>query len=114
MFDASGKDYGADFTATLELTGMHLDSPEQVKLCRGVRPKIDAPVGTVVKIQIGAAMLPDQQPTWQLPVSFTVGTDIEAHAFATGRFLALRMFTTANQPWRVRSCGMDVVAQGGY
>ena len=114
MFDATGKDFGADFTATIERTGMHFDAPETVKLCRGVRPKIDAPMGTPVYIQIGAAMLPDQAPTWQLPSTFTVGTDIEANAFASGRFLSLRMYTTANQPWRVRSCQMDIIPQGAY
>ncbi len=114
MFDVTGKDFGADFTATIERTGMHFESPETVKLCRGVRPKIDAPMGTPVYIQVGAAMLPDQAPTWQLPVTFTVGTDIEVHSFASGRFLSLRMFTTANQAWRVRSVQLDVVRQGIY
>lgn len=114
MFDSTGQDYGADFTATLERIGMHFDAPETVKLCRAVRPKIDAPAGTVVYIQIGAAMLPDSAPAWQSATTFTVGTDIEAHAFASGMFLALRMYTTANQPWRVRSCQLDVIEQGGY
>jgi hypothetical protein len=114
MFDSTQKDFGASFTATMERTGMHFDSPETVKLCRGVRPKIDAAAGAVVQIQIGAAMVPDAAPTWQSAVNFTVGTDIEAHSFASGRFLSLRMFTTGNMPWRVRSLQMDVVAQGGY
>jgi hypothetical protein len=114
MFDATGKDYGTDFTATLERTGLHFDSPEVVKLCRGVRPKIDAPAGTVVYVQIGAAMLPDQAPVWQTAQPYTVGSSIETHGFACGRFLALRMFTTASAPWRVRSCQLDVVPQGGY
>ncbi len=114
MFDATGKDFDADFTATIERTGMHFDSPETVKLCRGVRPKIDAPNGTVVYVQIGAAMLPDQAPTWQSASTFTVGSDIEAHAFASGRFLSLRIYTTMNQPWRIRSCQMDIVSQGAY
>jgi hypothetical protein len=114
MFDSTEQDHGSSFTATFERTGMHFDAPETVKLCRGVRPKIDAAAGTVVKVQIGAAMVPDVDPTWQTPVDFTVGTAIEANAFASGRFLALRMYTTADTPWRVRSVQMDVVPQGAY
>lgn len=114
MFDSTEQDHGASFTATLERTGMHFDSPEIIKLCRGVRPKINAASGTVVKIQIGAAMVPDADPAWQPAVDFTVGTDIEAPAFASGRFLSVRMFTTGDAPWRVRSAQMDVVPQGAY
>jgi hypothetical protein len=114
MFDSTEQDHGASFTATLDRTGMHFDAPETVKLCRGVRPKIDAAQGTVIKVQIGAAMVPDGSPTWQTPMNFTVGTDIEAHSFASGRFLALRMYTTGDAPWRVRSVQMDIVPQGAY
>jgi hypothetical protein len=114
MFDLGSKDFGSDFTATLELNALHFGAPDRVKLCKAVRPKIDAPAGTTVYVQIGSAMLPDQSPTWQSAVSFVVGTDIEAHSFASGRFLSLRMFTTGNAPWRVRSCQLDIVPQGNY
>jgi hypothetical protein len=114
MFDATNKDFGANFVAMIERSGMHFDAPEQVKLCRGVRPKVDAPPGTVVKVQIGAAAVPDGAVTWQDAVDFIVGTDIEVHPFASGRFLALRMFTNTSKPWRVRSCQLDVVRQGAY
>lgn len=114
MFDSTEQDHGSSFTASFELTGLHFDAPESVKLCRGVRPKIDAPAGTVVKVQIGAAMVPDGSPTWQTAVDFTVGTDIEVHSFASGRFLALKFYTTADAPWRIRSAQMDVVSQGAY
>jgi hypothetical protein len=114
LFDSSEQDAGSSFTATYERVGMHFDAPTQVKLVRGVRPKIDAAQGTVVKVQIGAAMLPDQSPTWSDAVDFTVGTDIEAHSFASGRFISLRFYTTGDTHWRIRSCELDIVAQGGY
>jgi hypothetical protein len=114
MFDATGKDFGVDFTATMERTGLHFDAPTQVKLCRGVRPVIDGPMGATVYVQIGAAMFPDQAPVWQTASAFTIGTDIETFAFASGRFLSIRFYSTANLPWRIRSCQMDVIAQGGY
>jgi hypothetical protein len=114
MFDSTEQDNGASFTAQLERTGMHFDSPETVKMCRAVRPKIDAAAGTVVKVQLGAAMVPDASPTWQTAVDFTVGTDIAAYAIATGRFLSLRIYTTADTHWRVRSVQMDIVPMGSF
>jgi hypothetical protein len=114
MFDSSEQDSGSSFTATLEKIGLHFDQPEVVKLCRAVRPKIDAAAGTVVKVQIGSAMVPDADPTWQAAQDFTVGTDIEVHSFATGRFLSVRLYTTGDTFWRLRSLQMDVVPQGAY
>ena len=114
MYDSTELDNGSSFTATLERTGMHFDNPDVVKLFRGVRPKIDAANGTVVKVQIGAAMVPDSSPTWQTAQDFTVGTDVEVHSFTSGRYLSLRFYTTADTPWRVRSCSMDIVPQGAY
>jgi hypothetical protein len=114
MFDATGKDHGTDIAANLTLSGLHFNAPSQVKLVRGIRPKIDAATGTVVKVQIGAAMTPSSTPTWQTAVDFTVGTDIECHSFASGRFLALKLYTTSGLPWRIRSCELDIVTQGAY
>lgn len=112
MFDYTEQDYGSDFTGTIELTGIHFDAPETVKLMKALRPKIDAAAGTAVSVQFGAAMVPDVDPTWQTATTFTVGTDIAAHSFASGRFLAIRLYATS--PFRLRSLQADIVAQGGY
>jgi len=116
LYDSTEQDLGASFTATHERIAIHFDQPEVVKLCRGVRPKIDAAAGTVVYIQVGSSMVPDIAPTWSSAVPFTVGTDIEVNVFtpSAGRFLALRMYTTADTPWRVRSAQLDVVSMGAY
>jgi hypothetical protein len=113
LFDATEQDDGSDFTAMVELKGLHFDSPETMKLCRGVRPKFDADQGAVIKVQIGAAATPDAEPSWQPAVDFTVGTDIEAHSFASGRFHAVRFFTTDDTAWRLRSCQLDMVMDTG-
>ncbi len=114
MFDASSTDYGSAFTATAEWTGMHFDSPETVKLGRGVRPKIKAADGTVVYVQVGSAMVANGSITWSDAVTFTVGTDIEVNTFACGRFLALRYYTTGSATWRTRGGQMDIAPQGRY
>jgi hypothetical protein len=114
MFDSTEQDAGSDFTATWERTGMHFGSPERVKMIRAVQPRLNAAAGTVVKIQVGASMTPDVAPTWSAAVSFTVGTDTQANTFATGKYLALRIFTTAATAWRGRGVKLDVVPMGGW
>lgn len=114
MYDSTQQDHGASFTATLELTGLHFGSPDTVKLCRGARPKIDAAMGTVVYLQLGATNTPDGDPTWQAAQAFTVGVSREIFGFASGIFQALRIYSTGDAWWRVRSCELDLVKQGRY
>lgn len=112
MFDATEQDAGSDFTGSFEFTGWSVDSPETVKLVRGFRPKISGPMGATVFIQLGASMTPDVYPTWGASLPFTIGSSIEVHGFATGRFLAARMYSAS--PFRIRSAQMDIVPMGGY
>jgi hypothetical protein len=112
MFDASSKDSGVSFDSLIECSGMHFGSPMQRKLCRGARFGLEGAPGVVVYVQLGAADLPDQSPTWQAAVPYTIGTDIEVHSFASGRFLALRLYST--DYFRVKSGDLDVVPQGMY
>ena len=104
---------GASFRSRLQRTGMALGQPDRVKLVRSVRPRIDANTGTVVQIQVGGAMDAERSPTWSPPVTYTVGQSYEAHTFASGRFLALRILGDSGQ-WRLKSIDMDVVMKGRY
>lgn len=111
-FDVGGTDLGTPTESYLERTGMALGDPNQVKLIRGVRPRIDGIFGDVVNVQIGAAMTPDATPTWADAVPFTVGEDIKVDSIIQGRFLAIKFSST--RPWRMRSFDLDVVATGTY
>jgi hypothetical protein len=115
MFDFTEQDHGSSFAASIQRTGMHFDSPETMKWIRAVRPKVDAAAGTQISVRVGWADVPDEDPTWSSPVTFTVGTDIEVFPSAqAGRFLALELSTTGDAAWRTRSCQMDVVPMGAY
>lgn len=112
-FDVSAGDDGAtNITGSLERVGMTFDDPYTNKLVRAVYPRIDAPNGTVVTVQVGGSMNPDQAPTWSAPVSFTVGQSVKADSFASGRFLSIRL--SASAPWRMRSFDLDIVPSGAY
>lgn len=114
MFDSTELDHGSSFNASFERTGLHFDAPERMKLCRGVRPKIDSSAGAVIKIQVGTQMVPDGTVTWASAQDYTVGTSIETHSIVTGRFLAVKLYTTGNTWWRLRSLQMDIQPMGMY
>ena len=114
LADIGSSDFGTVITSTLERSGMHLDSPEKVKLCRAVYPIIDGTTGDTVQIEVGASMTANFAPTWSAPATFTIGNDQKVDCFATGRYLAVRL-THVNYPtWRIRSLGIDVQDQGYF
>ena len=112
-FDVGTSDNGvSQITGRLERTGMYFDDAAAVKLVRSIRPRIDAPSGAMVTVQVGAAMAPDAGPIWSKPVTFVAGKDFKADAFAQGRYLAIRL--SCSRPWRIRSLDLDIVPTGSY
>ncbi|MDQ5947318.1 MAG: hypothetical protein QG619_2750 [Pseudomonadota bacterium] len=106
--------HAEDYTSRIERKGLAFDAPDQVKLLRGITPRIDGTAGQTVYIQGGGAMDAEGNYTWSEPVPYVVGTTRKADLFATGRFLAYRIYSTTGMGWRVRSIDLDVQPMGGY
>ena len=75
-------------------------------------PRIDGTAGNTVYVQAGASMDVEGPYTWSDAVEYTVGTTRKADTFASGRFLAYRIYSASAFAWRVRSVDMDIVVQG--
>lgn len=114
-----GVDVGADFsgttfTARIERTGLSFDDTDSVKVCRAIFPRIEGTTGATVYIQAGGAMDVEGSYTWSDPVPYVIGSTYRADLFASGRFLAYRVYSTAPMSWRIKSLDMDVLAVGRY
>jgi hypothetical protein len=111
----SGNKYGeAIIPAQIERTGLVFGDTDTVKTWISMTPRIAAAAGTVVYIQFGGSMTTDVEPTWGTPIAFTVGTDFKAYGFATGRYLAYRIYSTGAQGWSVKSIDCDVKPMGKF
>jgi hypothetical protein len=114
LADVRGTFDGTPMTALLERSGMAFGDPSTVKCWKGIRPRIDAPAGTVVMIQLGGAMDAEQAPSFGDWIPYTVGSTYKADGFYTGRFLAYRIRSTSVQPWRIKSMDAEFVPMGKY
>lgn len=117
IFLADSTNYfnGSAVSAMLERTGLTFDDPDTDKLLKSITPRIQAPAGTVVNFQFGASNSSEVAPTWGTPVSYTVGqTPNKVFAFARGKYLAYRAYSTSVQPWVIKSMDMDVQAMGKW
>jgi len=114
MADTGANFNGATVTASLERIGLALDAPDIIKTVRSVVPRIEAPAGTVLSIEVGGAMDAETLPVWSPAVPYIVGTTRKADAFATGRFLSVRITGTGAQAWRMKSYDLDVISRGRF
>jgi hypothetical protein len=111
----TGSDFhGTSFTASIERTGLAFDAPDRVKTIRAVFPRVDGTTGQTIYVQIGASMDVEGSITWSDAVPYVIGTTYRVDSFATGRFLAYRVYSTASINWRIRSMDFDIVLRGKY
>jgi len=108
------QDVGVSTTAWAERMGIALDDPQTVKMVSTLWPRLEGDAGTVVGIQVGASMKPDVAPTWKPVVNYTIGTSDKIDCFAQGKFLAIRILSITDAPWRLRGIDMDVEPMGRW
>lgn len=106
---------GSVYTSYVERTGISMDAPSMVKLIRSIVPRVDAAKGTRIQFEVGSQMDIEAPVTWSPAATHTVGGGFKVDTFSNGaRFLALRISSLDNQPWRIDSCDIDIVSQGRY
>lgn len=105
---------GTPMNASLERTGLEFGEPDVMKICRGVRPRIDAAAGTVINVQVGTQNDLDDAVTWSSNIPFTVGSTLKADCMVTGRFLGVRFSSSGQGPWRMSQFDLDIIEAGQY
>ena len=114
LADSGGTYSGTSYTSVLEREGMAFDSPDRVKVLKGLYPRFDAANGTQIRVEFGGSMDAEKGPTWSAPVTYTVGTSYRVDSFATGRFLAVRFTSLDDSAWRLKSYDVDIEPMGTY
>lgn len=112
--DSAATFAGTAFNASLERTGLSFGDPSVVKVVRGIRPRVDGVAGQTLTIQVGGAMDVEGPYTWSPAVTYTIGSSYKADTFASGRFIGIRVSSSASAAWRISSYDVDVVTRGLY
>lgn len=114
MLDASVAQGGQQVQFYLERRGLSLDAPEQMKLIKGIRPRIYGNKGQTVMIRVGAQDDPFAEPDWAEPVPFIIGKDVAADCFVSGRYLALRIESGTAFQIRLDSYDVEYELMGAW
>jgi len=99
MLDAAASFDGVIPSAYLERKGLSFDTPESIKLVKGIRPRITGNVGDTVKISVGAQ--DDPYDTQKKPgMTTTIGTTIRNACLVSGSYFAAKFATGTALNWR--------------
>ncbi|WP_212646386.1 hypothetical protein [Delftia sp. PE138] len=114
--EITGTINGTAYTSVVERTGIALDGPDKVKTVRGLRFRAQGAQGTRIQVEIGGQMSVEDQVQWSPAVTHTIGSNPygQIDSFANGRFIALRITSLDNQPWRFQSYDWDYAITGRY
>lgn len=116
MLDASASFNGTLPTAYLERRGLSFDTPESIKLVKGIRPRITGNMGQTILIKVGYANDPNADPTYTT-MRYTIG-QLKVDCFVSGRYIGVQFAsdteTTAAAQWRVDSFDIDLDIAGAY
>lgn len=105
---------GAVYSSVLERTGMAFNTPDKVKLFKSLRLRVDGTMGATLQVELGGQLDMEDGVQWSPPVTYTIGSTFSADAFATGRFLAIRVTSLDNQPYRIRSMDVEYEVLGDW
>jgi hypothetical protein len=114
MLDASASFNGDLPVAYLERQGLSFDAPQNIKMVRGVRLRIQGTIGETVQIQVGYSDDPFTTPTYLPAMTHIIGTTISNDCFVSGRYISIKLSTGTSYKWRLDSYDFDVVIAGQW
>ena len=115
LADTGTTDFGASFGWMLEKRGIALDDPESVKVLGATRWQFEGIPGTTVSVSHGSAQTANGEPTYSTAATHTQGTTNWVNRFSTGgRYLAVKLEGSDDQPLALRSFDIDFMKQGRF
>lgn len=114
LLDSSTSFDGEIPSAYLERRGLSFDSPETIKLVRGVKPRIVGNNGETVRIRVGGQDDPWSEPEWGPTMDHVIGSTVSDDCFVSGRYIAIRFETGTAYQWRLDSYDIDVQQNGRW
>jgi hypothetical protein len=114
LLDASASFDGLLPSSYLERTGLSFGAPENIKLVKGIRPRVTGNVGDTINISVAGLSDPYEAPVYSQTVSYTIGSTLKADLFVSGRYIAIKFSGGSAYLWRLDSYDIDVEVAGEY
>lgn len=107
-------DQGAQsLTAVLAKEGISFGAPERVKLVKRAHVRIKGASILPFSVRLGSQMAPGGPIAWSAPAAVTPGSGV-VNAFAQGRYIAVELSTTTDQPWQLTGVDLEAEMRGYF
>lgn len=104
---------GAVINSKVEKTGLDFGYPDRQKLVSALTPRITGENGTVLSVEVGFANDDGGSVSWKSPVTYTIGSSYRLPVLATGRFIAIKIYSAASQPqWTITGVDFEYEVKG--
>lgn len=113
MLDSSASFAGTLPSAYIERRGLSFNKPDQIKLVKSVRPRIQGNTGETVIVKIGSQDDPYAEPTYT-SMTHTIGSTVSDNCLVAGRYISVRFETGTAYQWRLDSYDLDVETVGSW
>ena len=113
MLDASSSFDGTQVSGYVERRGLGLDADENIKLVKGIRPRITGNVGDTVLVSIGSQEDPYADPVYTT-MTHTIGSTVRDNCLVAGRYIAVKFATGSAYNWRLDSYDLEVETLGDW
>lgn len=94
--------------------GQYRMDPNRVKFISELYPLITAPIGTEVKVRVGAQDNPNSPMTWGDEFSFDPRTMEKVCPDVEGKYIAVRFTSNAQHEWKLHGYALQVDIVGEY
>lgn len=113
LLDSSLSFDGALPASFIERRGLGFGKDENVKLIRGIRPRITGPAGSQVLVKVGSQNDPYEDPVYTT-MTHTIGTTVRNDCLVSGRYIAIRFENLDAYSWRLDSYDVELEESGRW
>jgi hypothetical protein len=103
---------GSPIVALAERLSVPIAGGKNVAMIARVFPRVTAPQGTKLKVQIGAQLDPSAPVVWEAEQPYTVGSGVGVNSNAIGRFISVRIFADSIEEWSIAGWGVEFRVRG--
>lgn len=114
LMDSSLSFAGALPDAYAERRGLTFGDPNRRTFVRGIVPHVSGQTGSSINIEIGGAENPYDDPTYNAPVAYTIGSNVRVDSPVEARYIAIKISTGDAYQWRLDSFEVDYEDAGAW
>ncbi len=113
LLDSSLSFDGVTPSAWMERRGLSFGKAENIKIVKGIRPRITGSQGTEVLVMVGSQNDPYEDPTYTT-MTHVIGSTVRNDCLVSGRYISVKFENSNSFRWRLDSYDIEIDTVGEW